>query len=108
MAAIGTKVAQNDELLPGGMKAVVVNGHRVLLIRTEEEYFAIDEMCSHEEESLAGGYLEGLEIECPRHGSTFNIATGEVKSLPAVLPLGIHRVTIGGDGIYVALGAARE
>ena len=104
----GVKVATTDEFTSKSWKAVRVEGHRVLIVKLDDGYHAIDELCSHEEESLAEGVIDGVKIECPRHGATFDIMTGAVRSLPAVHPLRIHHVTIRGNDIFVSLGSSRS
>lgn len=105
MGDIGIRVATTDEFSARNWKAVCVEGHRILIVKLDEGYHAIDELCSHEEESLSGGYIDGGEIECPRHGATFDIMTGAVRSLPAVCPLGTHHVTVRGNDIFILLGS---
>ncbi|MGD0339421.1 MAG: non-heme iron oxygenase ferredoxin subunit [Bacteroidota bacterium] len=108
MIDIGIKAATIDEFGSKNWKAVRVEGNRVLIVKLDDGYHAIDEICSHEEESLAGGFIDGVDIECPRHGATFDITTGAVRSLPAVCPLRIHHVTVRGNDIYISIGSSRS
>jgi 3-phenylpropionate/trans-cinnamate dioxygenase ferredoxin subunit len=108
MSEIGIKIGTTDEFTARNWKAVRIEGRRILVVKLDDGFHAIDELCSHEEESLAGGYIDGVEIECPRHGATFDIMTGAVRSLPAVHPLGIHHVTIRGNEVYVLPGSSHS
>ena len=98
----GVKVATAEEFASKNWKAVRVDDYRVLIVKLDDGYHAIDEICTHEEESLAGGYIDGVEIECPRHGALFDITTGAVRSLPAVRALKIYHVSVRGNDIYIS------
>jgi len=76
----------------------------VTVFHTEDgELFAIDDTCTHQDASLADGWLEGCEVECPLHASRFNLRTGAVDAPPAKLPVRTHRVDVEDDTIYVTL-----
>ena len=96
-------VAKLDELPEGNMKQVVVGGDLVGLYRVGEDVYAISDVCTHEEAYLTEGDFEpeDLEVECPLHGSRFNVATGEVRILPATRPVSIYDVKIEGDLVLV-------
>ncbi|WP_185084135.1 bifunctional 3-phenylpropionate/cinnamic acid dioxygenase ferredoxin subunit [Nonomuraea muscovyensis] len=65
------------------------------------EIYAIDDTCTHQDASLADGWLEGCEIECPLHASRFDLRTGEVDAPPAKRPVRTHRVVVEDDVVYV-------
>ena len=65
--------------------------------------FAIDDTCTHQDASLADGWLEGCEVECPLHASKFDLRTGAVDSPPAKLPVRTHEVVVENHTIYVRL-----
>jgi 3-phenylpropionate/trans-cinnamate dioxygenase ferredoxin subunit len=67
------------------------------------ELYAIDDTCTHERASLADGWLEGCEIECPLHSSRFDLRTGAVDALPAVRPVRTHQVVVQDDVVHVIL-----
>jgi 3-phenylpropionate/trans-cinnamate dioxygenase ferredoxin component len=64
-------------------------------------WYAIDDTCTHEDCSLSEGELCDHLVECPCHGSRFDVRTGAVHNLPAVLPVGTHRVTVTGEQVVV-------
>ena len=69
---------------------------------TEEgELFAIDDTCTHQDASLADGWVEGCEVECPLHASKFNLRTGGVDAPPAKLPVRVHEVIVQDGTIMV-------
>lgn len=80
-------------LAEGQVKTFRLNRLRIAVVKLTDGYYAIDEICSHEEESLADGSISDGQIECPKHGARFDIKTGEVKAFPAVRPLRTYPVT---------------
>ena len=97
-------VAKLDELEVDTMRKVVVDGEEICLAHAEDgSFYALGDICTHEEYSLSDGELWGLEVECPAHGSRFNLLTGDVTGLPAVVPARTYRVSVEGDDVYVEL-----
>jgi 3-phenylpropionate/trans-cinnamate dioxygenase ferredoxin subunit len=96
-------VAKLGDLDDGEMKQVVVKGDLVGLYRVGDSVFAVHDVCTHEEAYLSEGDFdpEELEVECPLHGSRFNVETGEVRILPATRPVATYQVRIEGDEILV-------
>jgi 3-phenylpropionate/trans-cinnamate dioxygenase ferredoxin component len=97
------KVAAARELPPGGKKLAEVAGRPIALFNVEGQYFAIDDVCTHDGGPLAEGELSGCEIMCPRHGARFDVRTGRALCMPAVEPVAAHATEIRGDDVYVAL-----
>jgi 3-phenylpropionate/trans-cinnamate dioxygenase ferredoxin component len=94
-----------DELSSGQAKRFDVAGHRIALVRTGDEFHAVGDRCSHENYSLAEGevWVEEREIECPRHGSTFDLLTGAACSLPATRAVPVYEVTVADGNVSVVL-----
>ncbi len=88
------KVATLDELPAGTGKAISVDGRRIALFNVGGTVYAIDDTCTHEEASLAEGAVSGEVVACPKHGSRFNLRTGRVLSLPAVIPVNTYPVKV--------------
>ena len=82
---------------------VDIDGYRIALFRVEGDIYGIADRCSHEEASLAEGDLFDDEIECPKHGSAFNVRTGAVLNLPATEPVARYDVVVEGDDVYLIL-----
>jgi 3-phenylpropionate/trans-cinnamate dioxygenase ferredoxin subunit len=98
-------LCQVDDLESGQARRFDVAGHRIALVRTEEEFHAIADRCSHEDYSLAEGevWVDEREIECPRHGSTFDLRTGNACTLPATHAVAVYQVQIEAGTVWVVL-----
>ena len=96
-----TKVGKIDDVPLGTAKVYEVGDRAVAVCNVGGQLYAIDDVCTHDEGSLDQGELEGFEIECPRHGARFDVRTGEVKALPAVLPIDTFGVRVEGDDIEI-------
>lgn len=94
---------QASDVAPGTTRRVVVDGKEILICNVEGTFYAIDDICSHDGGSLDQGDLEGDRIMCPRHGAYFDVKTGAALTLPAVLPVCAHKVTVEGETISVEL-----
>lgn len=97
------KVAETDELRPGEKMLIEVDGHFIALINVDGNYYAIDDVCTHDGGPLAEGDLEGHQIICPRHGARFDVRTGEALSMPAFEPVPTYEVKVEGKDILIAL-----
>jgi 3-phenylpropionate/trans-cinnamate dioxygenase ferredoxin component len=91
-------VAPVAEFPTGSVRAVDVEGTAIAVFNLEGAYYAIEDLCSHEAESLSGGQVEGEEIICPRHGAHFSILTGAALSPPAYEPVATFPVRVA-DGM---------
>jgi 3-phenylpropionate/trans-cinnamate dioxygenase ferredoxin subunit len=96
-------VATTDELEDGDRIIFDIDGDPIALFRLGDNYYAIMDICSHDDGPVAEGPRHGTEIECPRHGARFNLTTGEVLSLPAVVDIPAYPVRIVGDEIQIGL-----
>ena len=96
-----TKVGSLSELPPGTAKVYEVGDRAIAVCNVDGELYAIDDVCTHDEGSLDQGELEGFEIECPRHAARFDVRTGKVTALPAVLPIDTFPVRVDGDDIEI-------
>ncbi|MGH8726622.1 MAG: non-heme iron oxygenase ferredoxin subunit [Burkholderiales bacterium] len=76
-------VAKADDIEPGKWLTAEIGNTFVAVFNLNGEYFAIEDVCTHDGGDLASGWLEGEEIVCPRHGARFCVKTGEVRSPPA-------------------------
>ena len=90
-------------LSPGAALRVVTTPPIAVFHTEEGELFAIDDTCTHQDASLADGWLEGCAVECPLHASRFDLRTGRVDAPPAKRAVRTHRVVVEGDQIYVEL-----
>ncbi|TMF98124.1 MAG: non-heme iron oxygenase ferredoxin subunit [Chloroflexi bacterium] len=99
------RVASTSELPKESMKRVEVDGEPICLIHAEDDkFYAIGDTCTHEEYSLCEGELWEMSVECPRHGSRFDVRTGQVTGLPAVIPAKTYPVTVQNGDVYLEVG----
>lgn len=96
------RVATTSEVAIDSLKRVVTDSQEICLAHVEDgNFYAIGDVCTHEEFLLSQGELFGLDVECPQHGSRFNLKTGEVTGLPAVVPAKTYPVTVEGSEVFV-------
>jgi len=81
--------------------AVVIGDLEVAVARDGDEFFAIQNLCSHAEVALSEGDVEGCTIECWLHGSRFDLRTGKPTGLPATEPVSTFPVDVRGGDVYV-------
>ena len=92
--------------LPIGQRLLVdIGGETIAVFHLAGRYFAIEDKCSHDDGPVAEGEIEGLEIECPRHGARFALENGKALTLPAVVDIPAYPVRVVGDEIQVGLPA---
>ena len=96
-------VATTDELPNGARKIVEIDGLALAVFNIAGAYYAIADVCSHDDGPVAEGELEGYEIECPRHGAHFDVRNGKVLSFPAIVDIPAYPVKIEDDEVLVGL-----
>src|SRR5688572_7533733 len=96
------EVAKTDELGPGEVMYVEVGNDPVALINLEGEFYALHDMCTHQDASLSDGEVIGDEIECPMHGGAFEIRTGMPANFPVVVPVETFAIKVEGDTVFAA------
>ena len=101
MAAEYYTVATTAELLPGERLIVDIGYHTIAIFNVDGSYYAIKDVCTHDDGPLADGELIGCEIECPRHFARFDLRDGSVTAPPAVIPVPVYPVRVTGDDIQV-------
>jgi 3-phenylpropionate/trans-cinnamate dioxygenase ferredoxin subunit len=99
------RLCRRDELADGEARRFVVDGRAVALVRIGDDFYAVDDTCSHANYSLSEGelYPEERSIECWKHGSTFSLVTGFALNLPATRPIAVYEVHVEGDDVEVVL-----
>ncbi len=88
-------------LADGQTVSVAVGRRMVAVVRSGEEYFAIEDLCTHDGAELSGGEIEGAEIVCPRHGARFCLRTGQALTPPAYEPVRVFAVKVDGGHLWV-------
>ena len=95
------KVANKQDLQEGSLLKVESAGKPVVLSMVNGKVYAIDAVCSHEGGPLEEGTLEGYEVECPWHGSKFDVRTGKVTRPPANEPESTYEVKVERNDILI-------
>jgi 3-phenylpropionate/trans-cinnamate dioxygenase ferredoxin subunit len=75
---------------------------RLAVCNVDGEFYAIEDVCTHDGGPLDQGELEGEEIECPRHGGRFDVRTGRATMMPAAMAVQTYAVRIDGDDLFVS------
>ncbi len=97
-----TRVA---DLADGEKELLEVGDRLVILFRIGDQFFCIDDVCTHDGGSLADGEQCGFEIACPRHGARFDIRTGQAMCMPATEPTIVHECSVVDGNVYVKIAA---
>ena len=93
------RVGEVSDWAPGSAHKVVVEGVAVAIVRIEDSFYAIGDTCSHANVSLSDGIVweDECALECPKHGSVFDLKTGVPSALPATQPVAVYEVRVDGD-----------
>ena len=94
------------DLPEGSMRACQVEGREILVCRTKDGIFALDNICTHAYARLNEGRLRGTRLICPLHGASFDVRDGRALGPPATRGLATHCVRVVGDGAEVTLAPA--
>ena len=101
------RVCALDDLPIGAALRVAWVDPPIALFHTDDgDVFAIDDTCTHQDASLADGWLEECEVECPLHASRFDLRTGEVDEPPAKIGVRAHRAEVIDGDVWVTLSTA--
>ena len=105
-----TPVCAFDEIEDGSARRFVIDGIPVAVVRIGDDVYAIGDVCSHANVSLSGGevWCDEREIECPKHGSTFSLETGEPSTLPATQPVPVFDASVVDGQVVVEITGAEE
>lgn len=95
------KVASSDELKLNQMKLLHLGKKRIVIAKTENGYVAFDDRCTHKGGSLAGGAMICGTVQCPWHGSHFDVTTGDVKAGPAKEGIQTYPLTEIAGNVYL-------
>ncbi len=94
-------VARAADIALGTTRRVVTEGVAILLCNVDGKLYAIEDVCTHDGAPLDGGELDGCRITCPRHGAVFDVITGTVLALPAVLPVRTFVVKVTDGDVHI-------
>ena len=96
-------VASVSELANEERVFIEIDGDPIVVFNIAGIYFAIGDVCSHDDGPVAEGDLQEFDIECPRHGARFDLRTGKALTLPAVVDIPAYPVRIEADEIQIGL-----
>lgn len=99
-------VARKDELASGQRLLIDIGDLPIVVFQIAGRYFAIADVCTHDDGPLGEGEIDGMSIECPRHGGRFDLASGKATRPPAVEDIAAYPVRLVGDEIQVGVPKA--
>ena len=97
------KVTRVADIPPGHKQTVEVDGVEIVVVNLDGQFYAIEDVCTHDGAPLGEGQLDGHALICPRHGARFDVRTGAALRMPAVDPAPTYEVKIAGEDILVAV-----
>lgn len=103
-------LCSKGEVPPGEARRFEIEGHRIAVVRIEDDFYAIGDRCSHANYSLSEGeiYPEDREIECWKHGSTFSLVDGKPQSFPATKPVPVYDIYVEDEKLFVSITGGGE
>lgn len=101
--SVRVRLAALADLPMGRGHRVEVAGHRIALFRIDDAVYAVGDRCSHAEASLSEGEVYDRIVECPRHGSEFDLVTGVPGTLPATRPVAVYELEIVDGEVFTDL-----
>lgn len=96
-------VAQASDLPNGERLFLEIDDQPIVIFNIAGTYYAIADLCSHDDGPLGDGELDGLEVICPRHGARFDLRTGKALSLPAIVDIPAYPVRVVDGEIQIGL-----
>ena len=97
------EIAPVGELPPGERLFVEVAGTLIVIFNIAGQFFSIEDVCSHDDGPVGEGLLEGYNITCPRHGAEFDVRTGKVMQMPAVVDIPAYPVQVRDGTLYLGI-----
>ena len=97
------RVCGRHDIEPGTARKFEIGTRCLAVVRIDDDVYAIDDRCSHEDYSLSEGevLVEECEIECWKHGSMFSLVTGQPVTFPATVAVPVYAVVVEGDDVSV-------
>ena len=95
------KIATVTEIPPGMKKVVEVEDILIVVANIDGQFYAVEDVCTHDGGPLGEGKLDGCQLICPRHGARFDVRTGAALTMPAVEAAPTYAVRVEGDDVLV-------
>ena len=97
------RVCKTIDIPDPGKATFEVEDRFVVVFHLDGEFYALDDCCTHDGGPLGEGIIDGFQIVCPRHGARFDIRSGKVLCMPAVVDVPAHEVKVEGDEVWVRI-----
>ena len=94
-------LAETGDVPEGQVRVFEAGGRSIALCNVGGTFYAVDNLCTHDNGPLGEGRLSGDLVECPRHGAKFDVKTGAVRAFPAVRPIKTYPVQIQGEEVLI-------
>lgn len=103
--AVSYRICSLDELTDESVRQFTVADHEVAVVRLGDEVFALADHCSHQDVALSDGEVDAdmNALECPKHGGSFCLSTGQPLSLPPTQPVAVYEVRIEAGEVSVVI-----
>ncbi|HEX3656693.1 MAG TPA: Rieske 2Fe-2S domain-containing protein [Pirellulales bacterium] len=100
------RVAKVGDIPDPGKRVFELDERLIVVFHVEGRYYALDDVCTHDDGPLGEGELQGYTIACPRHGAKFDIRDGRALTMPATQPTGSYEVRVEGDDVLIQLAGS--
>ena len=97
------EIAPTSDLPNGERLFIEVEGKSLVIFNIADQFFAIGDVCSHDDGPVGDGDIEGFNIVCPRHGGEFDVRTGQAVQMPAVVDIPAYPVKVVDGMIHVGI-----
>ena len=97
------QVAKVSDVANAGKLILEVDDRMVVLLHINDQFFCIDDVCTHDGGPLGEGELCGFELACPRHGAKFDVRNGAALTMPATEATVVHEVKIEGENVFIRI-----
>jgi metal-sulfur cluster biosynthetic enzyme/nitrite reductase/ring-hydroxylating ferredoxin subunit len=100
------RVAKVGDIPDPGKRVFELDERLIVVFHVEGRFYALDDVCTHDDGPLGEGELQGYTIACPRHGAKFDIRDGRALTMPATQPTGSYEVRVEGDDVLIQLAGS--
>ena len=94
-------VASVDDLADGQKTVIEADDRMLVLVRIGDEFFCLDDVCTHDGGPLSDGCFDGHTLACPRHGAKFDVRTGKAVTMPATQPTTAYVTKVENGRVWV-------